>query len=78
MAYVQPPLGQGKEPVTYLDLLFAPWSEDVQSTRCVPVAWVLGTLGPVWASWAPERVQADLAVLHEQVGQQPLRLIELG
>jgi GNAT superfamily N-acetyltransferase len=78
MAYVQPPLGPGKEPVTYLDLLFAPWSEDVQSTRCVPVAWVLGTLGPVWASWAPERVQADLAVLHEQVGQQPLRLIELG
>jgi GNAT superfamily N-acetyltransferase len=78
MAYVQPPLGQGKEPVTYLDLLFAPWSEAVQSTRRVPVAWVLGTLGPVWASWAPERVQADLSVLREQLGQQPLRLIEPG
>jgi GNAT superfamily N-acetyltransferase len=78
MAYVQPPLGQDKEPVTYLDLLFAPWSEEAQSTRCVPVAWVLGTLGPVWASWAPERVQADLSVLREQLGQQPLRLIEPG
>jgi hypothetical protein len=77
MAYVQPSLGRGKEPVSYLDLLFAPWSEDVQATRCVPAAWVLGTLGPVWASWAPERVEADLSLLREQVGHNPLRLMEL-
>jgi hypothetical protein len=77
VAYIQPPLALGKEPVTYLDLLFAPWSEDVQATRFVPAAWVLGTLGPVWASWAPERVEADLSRLREQVGHHPLRLIEL-
>jgi GNAT superfamily N-acetyltransferase len=77
MAYVQPPLGRGKEPVSYLDLLFAPWSEDVQATGCLPAAWVPGTLGPVWASWAPERVQADLSLVRKQVGHNPLRLVQL-
>src|SRR5947208_175451 len=48
LLYVQPPLGEGKEPVTYLDLLFAPWHEGALAASKVPTEWVLGTLGPVW------------------------------
>jgi GNAT superfamily N-acetyltransferase len=77
IAYVQPPLGAGKQPVGYLDLLFAPWSEEVRSAGRVPAAWVLGTLGPMWASWAPERVEADLSALRDQIGQDALPLIAL-
>ena len=77
MTYVQPPLGAGKQPVRYLDLLFAPWAEEARSTGRVPGAWVLGTLGPIWASWAPERLAADLTVLQDQIGQKALRLIAL-
>lgn len=77
MTYVQPPLGEGKEPVSYLDLLFAPWSDEVRSAGRVPAEWVVGTLGPIWASWAPERAVADLAILRDQVGYDQLRLLEL-
>jgi GNAT superfamily N-acetyltransferase len=77
MAYVQPPLGEGKQPVRYLDLLFAPWSEEVRSAGRVPAAWVVGTLGPIWASWAPERVEADLTVLEDHIGPDALRLLAL-
>jgi GNAT superfamily N-acetyltransferase len=51
VAYVQPPLGPGKQAVDYLDLLFAPWRADAQSE--IPSIWIVETLAPIWAAWSP-------------------------
>lgn len=50
VAYVQPPLGPGKQAVGYLDLLFAAW---VGSAAAIPAAWVADTVLPIWRAWAP-------------------------
>jgi GNAT superfamily N-acetyltransferase len=49
--YVQPPLGPGKQAVTYLDLLFAPWRDDTQGE--LSSNWLVDTLAPIWAAWTP-------------------------
>jgi GNAT superfamily N-acetyltransferase len=66
--YVQPPLGPGKQPVHYLDLLFAPFSSRMND---VPAAWVVDTLAPVWRAWAGE----DVAL--PRVDSDRLRLLPL-
>jgi GNAT superfamily N-acetyltransferase len=75
MAYVQPSLGSGKQPVTYLDLLFAPWDERVRERERVPAEWVYRTLGPIWDSWAPDSFRSHSAALREQLGEASLALV---
>jgi GNAT superfamily N-acetyltransferase len=58
--YVQPPLAPGKQPVEYLDLLFAPWTGDGLG---VPARAVLDTVRPIWRSWAPHDYQPHYARL---------------
>jgi GNAT superfamily N-acetyltransferase len=77
MAYVQPPLGPGKQPVTYLDLLFAAWDERVQRDQHVPAAWVYRTVGPIWDSWVPGGSTPHSVALHERLGDAPLALRSL-
>ena len=75
--YVQPPLGYGKEAVTYLDLLFAPWAE---MSRAIEAEVIVQTLEPVWRAWSPQTYQAELDVLRSRltrptVALMPLRLM---
>jgi GNAT superfamily N-acetyltransferase len=65
VAYVQPPLGPGKEAVDYLDLLFAPWDSE---RDVIPVEWILNTLAPVWSAWAPRTAANYLEQMRERVG----------
>jgi hypothetical protein len=65
--YVQPPLGPGKQPVTYLDLLFAPWAERVRAEQRVPAEWVAETLCPVWHGWSPDDATADCKALRQRL-----------
>jgi hypothetical protein len=76
--YVQPPLGPGKQPVAYLDLLFAPWDERVRQEARVPAAWVSDTLCPIWASWAPEDAASDCEALRHRLGTSPVALVRLA
>jgi GNAT superfamily N-acetyltransferase len=74
VAYVQPPLGPAKQPVTYLDLLFAAWDEQSQRDRHVPAAWVYDTVGPIWDSWVPGSSTPHSVGLRERLGETPLAL----
>jgi GNAT superfamily N-acetyltransferase len=65
VAYVQPPLDATKQPVEYLDLLFARWSADAD---VVAVDWILGSLAPIWTAWSPETAAAHLERLRATIG----------
>ncbi|MGI9146480.1 MAG: GNAT family N-acetyltransferase [Chloroflexota bacterium] len=78
MAYVQPPLGPGKQSVRYLDLLFCAWNKRVQQGRSVPVECVWQTLCPIWASWAPQRASRDCDALRQRLGSSPVRLAPIS
>jgi GNAT superfamily N-acetyltransferase len=69
--YVQPPLAAGKQPVDYLDLLFAPWDGDV---RQISTRVVLDTVQPIWASWTPSQYEEHLAHLARRLGAGPVAL----
>jgi GNAT superfamily N-acetyltransferase len=49
LAYVQPPLADGKQPVDYLDLLFRPHTPRAS----LPRTWITDTLLPIWRAWSP-------------------------
>jgi GNAT superfamily N-acetyltransferase len=68
LAYAQPSLGPAKEPVTYLDLLFAPWTTADLTTRELPIDVVRNTLRPIWSAWAPETAEAAAAALASHLG----------
>jgi N-acetylglutamate synthase-like GNAT family acetyltransferase len=74
VAYVQPPLGPGKEAVTYLDLLFVPWIGDLQS---IDRTWVTDTLQPIWRSWSPETYAAEESMLRARITRPTVRLLPL-
>jgi len=76
--YVQPPLGPGKQPVSFLDLLFAPWDERVRQEERVPAAWVSETLCPIWESWAPGDATSDCEALRHRLGTSPVALVRLA
>lgn len=76
--YVQPPLGPGKQPVSYLDLLFAQWDEGVRQAGHVPAAWVTETLCPIWESWAPCDATTNCERLRQRLGALPVALARLG
>jgi GNAT superfamily N-acetyltransferase len=71
VAYVQPPLGPGKQAVTYLDLLFAPWVGDVQS---IDPTWVIQTVEPIWRSWSPDTYAAELSTLQAHISRPTVAL----
>jgi GNAT superfamily N-acetyltransferase len=77
MEYIQPALGHGKQPVTYLDLLFAPWDERVREVERVPAEWVYLTVGPIWDSWAPDSFRSHACLLRQQFGDASLALAPL-
>ena len=77
MEYVQPPLGPGKQPVSYLDLLFAPWDAHIQKEGRLPAEWASRTLCAIWESWTPATVSTDCAALRERLGESPVGLIPL-
>jgi GNAT superfamily N-acetyltransferase len=73
--YVQPGLGPGKQPVTYLDLLFAAWGK--QEEASVPATWVSQTVCAIWTSWAPATAAAACAEFRERLGESPVALVNL-
>lgn len=77
LPYVQPPLGPGKDPIDYMDLLFIPWAADAAAARQIPPDWVLSTVAPVWRSWVPGQYQEFLTWLGNQMGTRPVDLIPL-
>jgi GNAT superfamily N-acetyltransferase len=75
MAYVQPPLDAGQQPVTYLDLLCAPWDAHVLHDLQIPARWVYDTVGPIWDNWAPGRQEPHSTRLRERLDDAPLALL---
>jgi GNAT superfamily N-acetyltransferase len=75
--YVQPPLGPGKQPVPYLDLLFAPWDGRILHDLSVPAGYIVQTLCPIWASWAPATGKQACAALRQRLGDVPVALVPL-
>lgn len=75
LAYVQPPLGPGKHPVRYLDLLFARWDAGVLDQAHVPAAWVIETLCPIWQSWSSTCAACE--ALRQRLGTSKLALVPL-
>src|SRR5579859_2162987 len=72
IAYVQPPLGEGKEAVDYLDLLFAPWTSQAE---IIAVHWILETLQPIWSAWSGASAETYLGQLRQSIGAP--RLVSL-
>ncbi len=73
VAYVQPPLAPDKQPIDYLDLLFAPWP----LVSLIPREWLLDTLEPVWSAWTPATAAAHLERLRQRVSGGDVRLLTL-
>ncbi|HEV7662293.1 MAG TPA: hypothetical protein VGQ62_02065, partial [Chloroflexota bacterium] len=73
--YVQPPLATGKQPIAYLDLLFAPWRQ--QHTDRIAAATVFATVEPVWSAWSADAA-AHLAALRRLVTTAEVALEPLG
>jgi hypothetical protein len=73
VAYVQPPLAPDKQPIDYLDLLFAPWPE--QAAARIPTDWIVDTLQVIWSAWTPELAATYMARLRKAVatGSVPLQ-----
>lgn len=74
VAYVQPPLGVGKEPVSYMDLLFAPWRARVDA---IDSTWVTDTVQPIWRAWSPDTYRGELAALQASLPRPTVRLVQL-
>jgi GNAT superfamily N-acetyltransferase len=75
--YVQPPLAEGKAAVDYLDLMFAPWQASIRAARRLPTAWVLETLEPILASWAPLTYRPHYARLAARLAHPDVALLPL-
>jgi GNAT superfamily N-acetyltransferase len=73
VAYVQPPLGPGKQAVIYLDLLFAPWAT-VGELQSIDPTWVTGTVEPIWRSWSPDTFAAELSKLQAHITRPTVAL----
>jgi N-acetylglutamate synthase-like GNAT family acetyltransferase len=71
VSYVQPPLGPGKQAVTYLDLLFAPWVGELSS---IDPAWVTDTVEPIWRSWSPDTYADELSALQARMSRPDVAL----
>lgn len=71
--YRQPPLAPGQAGITYMDLLFLPWSEAVSERLAVP--FILETVRTVYQGWVPESWEEDLAELAVGLGQGPVPLL---
>lgn len=75
VTYVQPPLGVGKEAVSYLDLLFAEWLGDTQT---IPSEWVTQTVEPIWRAWAPGTHAEELHSLRARLTAARVALQQLA
>jgi GNAT superfamily N-acetyltransferase len=72
--YVQPPLAVDKEPVDYLDLLFAPWTGEAHH---IPADWIFDTVEPIWSAWSPATFATHLARLKARVLASDVHLLDL-
>jgi GNAT superfamily N-acetyltransferase len=70
--YVQPPLAVDKQPIDYLDLLFAPWPPDAVTS--IPTAWVLDTLEAIWSAWTPATAADHFARLRRRIPTESVPL----
>jgi GNAT superfamily N-acetyltransferase len=77
LAYVQPPLGDGKVAVDYMDLMFLAWDAAARDASRIPAAWILETLRVIWSSWAPRPAAVQLALLRPQLGTADVALLPL-
>jgi GNAT superfamily N-acetyltransferase len=71
--YVQPPLASDKQPIDYLDLLFAPWHS--AATARIPTQWVLDTLAAIWSAWAPTLAADHLERLRSRISSEDVALL---
>jgi hypothetical protein len=74
IAYVQPPLGPGKNPVDHMDLLFAPWLDP--SADHIPTDWILDTLQPIWSAWSPRTAPLQLTTLLQGLAAPEVALLD--
>jgi hypothetical protein len=65
--YVQPPLAPDKQPIDYMDLLFAPWQAQAAANARIPSGWVVDTLEAIWSAWTPATAAEHLARLRHDI-----------
>jgi GNAT superfamily N-acetyltransferase len=73
--YVQPPLGPGKQPVYYMDLLFAAWDPEVTASRRIASNWIIDTVRPIWRGWSPDRCAEYLDWLARRIPGDAVELL---
>ena len=71
--YVQPPLAPDKQPIDYLDLLFAPWQTEA-TVPVIPTQCVLDTLVAIWSAWTPATAAEHLARLRQRIATEDVAL----
>src|SRR5215210_4128020 len=76
LVYQQPPLGVGKEPVDYLDLLFAPWEPRILQRDRLPASLVLDTVWPIWSAWTSDAA-GYLGTARDQIAADQIALSPL-
>lgn len=75
VAYSQPPLGDGKQPVDYLDLLFLPWADGIARSRRLPRPQLTVTLQAIWCRWAPASCREHLDRLSRKLPEANIPLL---
>lgn len=73
--YRMPPLGAGKVPIDYLDLMFCPWSD--QYRVAVPAELLVRSIGPTWQAWSSDEGTRAMEGLRRSLGGKPVRLLNL-
>jgi GNAT superfamily N-acetyltransferase len=76
--YTQPPLAPDKQPIDYLDLLFAPWPGQAVSSESLPREWIVDTLEAIWSAWSPATAATALETFKQSVANAHVRLRPLA
>jgi GNAT superfamily N-acetyltransferase len=75
LAYTQPPLAPEKQPIDYLDLLFAPWDAAAAANGRIPTPWIVDTLEAIWSAWTPDTAAAHLEDLRQRLPTPEVPLV---
>jgi hypothetical protein len=72
--YTMPPLRPELQPVTYLDLLFGPWSERLTYAGTMEAKFVLDSMAPTVLGWAPDWSRTELERLRRRLNGHPIKM----
>jgi GNAT superfamily N-acetyltransferase len=76
--YVQPPLAPDKQPIDYMDLLFAPWQAQAAANARIPSGWLVDTLEAIWSAWTPATAVEHLQRLRQRIPAESVPLVAVS